>query len=285
MIGSPITGAVGSTLAWTGPFTVPRLKDRGVLATRSVAAQKFSRPAGEVVWRHPLNRLVLPPPRTKPLPITAQIEGGRTEEFLWNDKFGFCPGGVQARFVSAAATTVQLMWAPDADTAGKLEPLLPFHDPFVEMNARAIGHELESAAPDALFIESLGHAIVTKILRRFVTQAVVEAPQHSGLSRERLRRVRDYIDAHLSDDLTLDAIAEVACLSPYHLSRSFRRATGIGLHRYVTYCRIDKAKDLVLNTDLPVALIAMNVGFESPAAFATRFRQIIGQSPSSLRRS
>lgn len=162
--------------------------------------------------------------------------------------------------------------------------MVPFHDSFIAMNARAIACELEEESPDPLFIESLGHAILIRYLRQFSSHSV-EVARLSGLSRERLRRVLDYIEAHLAYTLTLDALAGVACLSPFHLSRSFRRAMGVGLHRYVVQRRIDRAKQLVLDSDLAIAEIAAAVGFESAAAFSTRFRQFVGQSPSSLRRN
>ena len=56
----------------------------------------------------------------------------------------------------------------------------------------------------------------------------------NGLSRERLVRVLDYIKTHLDDRLTLTDLAGVACLSPYHFSRSFKRTVGVGPQRYVT---------------------------------------------------
>ena len=267
-----------------GPCTVAGLRVLDEVPTRSVLAQRVTRTDGEVTWRQPLHRIVVPPRLTKPHPIVFQVEGGPTRQALWNDNLGFVPANVELRSVSAGATAVHLLWRPDPETAGRLEPMLPFHDSFISVNARAIASELEGEAPDPLFVESLGHTIIVRYMRQFSTRGLA-APRSSGLSRQRLRRVVDYIESHLGDALTLDVIAEIACLSPYHLSRSFRRAMGIGLHRYVVQRRIDRARQLVLSTDLAVSQIAVAVGFESPAAFATRFRQYTGQSPSSLRRN
>ncbi len=263
---------------------VSGFKVRKAVPTRSVFAQKVTRLDGEVTWQQPVHRIVLPPPLTKPHPIVFQIDGGPVREALWNEHFGFCPADVQLRSTTAAATTVQLLWQPDAETKGKLEPMLPFHDAFIAVAARAIALELDREDSDSLFIEGLGHAITIRYLRQFSTHAV-EIARSSGLSRERLRRVLDYIEAHLADVLTLDVLAEVACLSPFHLSRSFRRAMGVGLHRYVVQRRIDRARQLVLDSELAITQIAAAVGFESAAAFSTRFRQFIGQSPSNLRRN
>ena len=58
-------------------------------------------------------------------------------------------------------------------------------------------------------------------------------PTSKGLSQERLRRVRDYVEAHLDEDCSLTVLADIACLSPYHFSRSFKEAAGVvGRRRY-----------------------------------------------------
>jgi AraC family transcriptional regulator len=66
----------------------------------------------------------------------------------------------------------------------------------------------------------------------------MELSPPSGLCRERLQRVRDYIKAHLGDRLTLTDLAGIAYLSPYHFSRSFKLALGIDPQRYVTQRRL-----------------------------------------------
>jgi AraC-like DNA-binding protein len=263
----------------------PGLRTIGTLTAGAISVSKVARGDGEVVWRHPQHRVVLPLTGADVRRVTVQYDGGRAKEFVWHNGLGFYPAGTHARIVTTAATALQLLWAPDRETAGCLEPLLPFEDPLIATAAHAIARELDSGTPDRLFVESLGNALVIKLMRRFASPATVETPHPSGLSRERLRRLVEYIDAHLGDDLTLDALAAVACLSPFHLSRSFRRAMGTGLHRYVVQRRIDRARRLVLETDLPMAQIAWTVGFESQAAFTKRFRHEIGQAPSHLRRA
>jgi AraC-like DNA-binding protein len=264
---------------------VPGLHTIDSLTAGAISVSKFTRGDGEVVWRHPQHRIVLPLTGVDARQVTVQFEGGKVKNFVWHDAVGFYPAGTQTRIVTTAATSLQLLWTPDPKTAGRLEPLLPFDDPLIATCSHAIARELDSGTPDQLFVESLGQAIVIKLMRHFSPAAAVEAPHTSGLSRERLRRLVEYVDAHLGDELTLDALAAVACLSPYHLSRSFRRAMGVGLHRYVVQRRIERARRLVLETDLSMAAIAWTVGFESQAAFTKRFRHEIGQTPSHLRRT
>jgi|SRR5271163_484590 len=67
-------------------------------------------------------------------------------------------------------------------------------------------------------------------------------PTSKGLSPQRLRRVRDYVEAHRDEDLSLTMLADIASLSPYHFSRSFKGAAGTGPQRYVIQCRVERAK-------------------------------------------
>jgi AraC family transcriptional regulator len=99
-----------------------------------------------------------------------------------------------------------------------------------------------------------------QITRRFADQSALMLEPSNGLSRERLKRVRDYIEAHLDDRLTLTDLAKVACLSPYHFSRSFKQSIGVGPQRYVIQRRLERAKAMIRWTNQPIAEIAQQVG-------------------------
>ena len=105
----------------------------------------------------------------------------------------------------------------------------------------------------------------------------------SGLSRERLKRVQDYIEAHLDDRLTLTDLAGVACLSPYHFSRSFKQAVGIGPQRFVMQRRLERAKTLMRRTNQPLAEIAQRVGFADQSHLTSIFRRETGVTPGRYR--
>ena len=207
------------------------------------------------------------------------------------NSIGFYPADSKTRIVTSSAKSLQILWQRDsscwntldsiAHTTDNLDPLLPFRDPLIATNARAIAEEIESGTPDRLLIEGLATAIAIKIRRHFQNDAVTT--DNASLSRQRLRRIAEYVEAHLGDHLTLDELANVASLSPHHLSRSFKHATGIGLHRYVVLRRIARAKEL-LQTDLSLVDIAFAVGFETQAAFSTRFRRETGIPPLQFRR-
>ncbi len=254
------------------------------LSAGAFLAQKFTRGGGEIEWRQPHHRIVLPLTDADDRTLTVQFEGGRTRDFIWHSSFAFVPAGTQTRVVTSAATALQIMWAPDRETAGSLEPLVPFEHPFIQPSLHAIAREIVCGTPDRLLVETVGTAILIQLMRHFSGKGIELSRPH-GLSRERLRRIVDYVESHLGEYLTLDTLAGIACLSPHHLSRSFHRATGVGLHRYVVQRRIERAKHLVLQSELSMAEIAWTVGFGSQAAFTKRFHQEVGQSPARLRRA
>ena len=95
--------------------------------------------------------------------------------------------------------------------------------------------------------------------------------------------MRDYIEAHLGDRLTLTDLAGLACLSPYHFSRSFKLALGIGTQRYVIQRRLERAKTLMRRTDRPLAWVAQEVGFADQSHLTSVFRRETGMTPGQFR--
>ena len=70
----------------------------------------------------------------------------------------------------------------------------------------------------------------------------------------------DYVEAHLSEDLSLVALADIACLSPFHFSRCFKQAMCIGPRRYVLQRQVERAKEMIARTNQPLAAVAQAAG-------------------------
>jgi AraC-like DNA-binding protein len=98
-----------------------------------------------------------------------------------------------------------------------------------------------------------------------------------------LRRARDHIDRHYATALDLDGLASVAGVSKYHFARCFEVAYGETPMRYLTRRRIERAQDLLRHANLTVTEICMAVGFASLGSFSSRFRELVGESPSAYR--
>lgn len=106
-----------------------------------------------------------------------------------------------------------------------------------------------------------------------------------GLAPFRLRRVLDFMDAHIDTRIDIQDLAMCAGLSVSHFAHQFRQSTGVSPHRYRLQLRVDRAKALLENSGMSVLQIALAVGFDNQQHFATVFRRLEGVSPSAYRRS
>jgi AraC-like DNA-binding protein len=98
-----------------------------------------------------------------------------------------------------------------------------------------------------------------------------------------LRRSRDLIDTHYAESLDLDALARAAHVSKYHFARCFAQTYGETPMRYLMRRRIERAQDLLRSANLTVTEVCMLVGFSSLGSFSSRFRELVGESPSEYR--
>ena len=100
-----------------------------------------------------------------------------------------------------------------------------------------------------------------------------------------LVRARDLADARYSDPLTVDDMADAACLSRAHFSRQFRRAFGETPHSYLLSRRLERAATLLRGTDYSVADICMQVGLSSVGSFTSSFTRAYRRTPTQYRAS
>ena len=103
-------------------------------------------------------------------------------------------------------------------------------------------------------------------------------------TREAFGRVRQYVDANLDARLDVQALAQMIGMSASHFSRSFHKAVGVSPHMYVLQCRVIRAQELLATTQLPLAEIALSIGFSDQSHFSRRFHELIGVPPRKFRR-
>jgi AraC-like DNA-binding protein len=108
-------------------------------------------------------------------------------------------------------------------------------------------------------------------------------PNRGGLSPARTHRICEYINSNLDQNIGLEALAEMAGLSTHHFARAFKQTVGMPPHCYVLQRRIEHAQQMLRNTDLPMAEIAVSAGFSDQSHLARHFRRITGVSPSVVR--
>lgn len=100
-----------------------------------------------------------------------------------------------------------------------------------------------------------------------------------------MRRINDYIDAHLGENIGLPELAGIAGLSLFHFARQFKNTTGLSPHHYLVGKRIERAQELLANSDLSLAEIAFATGFADQSHLTRHFHQIVGTTPGQFRRS
>jgi two-component system response regulator YesN len=94
-----------------------------------------------------------------------------------------------------------------------------------------------------------------------------------------IRKVKDYIEKHYMENITLDTVAGIACMNAYYFSSFFKKHTGENFKDFLTRLRMEKALQLLLNTDMKTYEIAEQVGFNDARHFSGMFRKYYGKNP------
>jgi AraC family transcriptional regulator len=136
-----------------------------------------------------------------------------------------------------------------------------------------------------LYAEGLGTSLAVHLLRQYSTSPRGPMIHKGGLASRALRRVMEYINEHLHDELSLAELARTAKLSPHYFATVFRAGTGMSPHRYVIERRIDRARDLLRRHDKTISEIAYAVGFSSQSHLTANFRRTTGMTPRKFRQS
>jgi AraC family transcriptional regulator len=180
---------------------------------------------------------------------------------------------------------VTLMSGTESNEAGLgLVHSMALRNPTILQVMSAIAREVEQPGlMGRLYVDSLVTLALTEVVRHHSTLAV-PSKRTEDLPSRRLRRVIDYIEANLGEDLSLLSLASEADLSLGHFGRAFSQAMGRPVHRYVLGRRIEAAAALLRDTERPIVEIALTTGFYSQSHLTTAFRRLFGTTPSAYRR-
>src|ERR1700730_17235068 len=168
----------------------------------------------------------------------------------------------------------------------EFKPRLFFFDKDLWETAAKLKTQSETTGPgQRQYAEALSIVLAHELLR--LNNGTVPATQHirGGLAGWREKKVAQYIDEHLSEDISLATLAEVAKLSPYHFVRSFKQSFGLPPHRYLSRLRMEQAKSLLADPAMSVTQIGFTLGFSETSSFTTTFRKHSGLTPTAYRRS
>jgi AraC family transcriptional regulator len=165
-------------------------------------------------------------------------------------------------------------------------PIVYHNDPQLSAIATLFLHELTAAGSDTrLYQDSLTNLLAIHLLRNYCAFQPVFKSFKNGLSAAQLKQVVEYIHTHLSEDNSLHSLAQLLHLSTHYFGRLFRQSTGKTPYQYVTDCRLERAKQLLQQTNLSVIEVAAMVGFRSQSHFTTMFRQQMQTTPLQFRKA
>jgi AraC family transcriptional regulator len=172
------------------------------------------------------------------------------------------------------------------DPARLTVPPLDAQDlPHLRAAMLAVDGELTAGgAGGPLASESLANVLAVQLIRHVLAPRSPARGRDGTLPRGRLRAVVEHIEEHLGGAPTLEQLAAVARLSPYHFARQFKNATGLPPHQYVILRRVERAKQLLqAGTDLSLAEVALHAGFSDQSQFIRHFKRLVGVTPGRFR--
>ncbi|HEY7127752.1 MAG TPA: AraC family transcriptional regulator [Ktedonobacterales bacterium] len=170
----------------------------------------------------------------------------------------------------------------------ELVDLVGVQDPLLSQVALALWWELDQPAPaGSLYAQSAAQLLAVHLVRHYSggharLRAVPPLPH--GLTDRQREFLLEFIREHLSEPLSLDTLAQQVGFSPYHFARLFRQAMGASLHQFVLRQRLARAQQLLEQTDLPLAQVALACGFAHQSHLTQVFKEQVGCTPRTYRR-
>ena len=122
------------------------------------------------------------------------------------------------------------------------------------------------------------------LLKALLVQLLRSSMENASQSADAVEKIIHHIHAHYSESMSNSLFSRLTGYHEYYLNRLFTRHTGSTIRQYILDVRISHARKILLNTDLPLSVIAEKVGFNSNTYFSTYFRQTIGLSPTQFRK-
>ncbi|HUK07248.1 MAG TPA: AraC family transcriptional regulator [Stellaceae bacterium] len=159
-------------------------------------------------------------------------------------------------------------------------------DPVVRQLGSCFLPELERPErASSLFVDHVAHALTAHLAHTYGGMRFARPLVRGGLAPWQERRAKEYMTANLEEDISLAQLASECSLSLSYFARAFRQSTGQPPHRWRLERRVDRAKDLLLNSTQPLAEIALACGFADQSHFTRVFSRIVGVGPAAWRRA
>ena len=207
---------------------------------------------------------------------------GMRQNLAWNKKADIIELDISPQFISQISDQLS--------TASTLEfiPQYNLRDSLLQQLALTLVTQSQTGDSNRLYIDSLSHTLALHLIEKFSQSSIVknitgDNSAGDGLPRFLERRLDEYIQENIDQNLTLQQMADVVNLSVSHLNRLFKQSRGISLYQYVIRCRIDRSQELLKSNNMTIAEIASQVGFCDQSHFSHHFKKLVGVTPKAFR--
>jgi AraC family transcriptional regulator len=168
----------------------------------------------------------------------------------------------------------------------ELRPQLAIEMPAIQRIVLNLWDDLVAGMPTGrLYGESLTMALASLLFKAGASSESVESSLPGSLAPNRLKRVIEYINDRPEADLRIRELAQVCSMSCAHFARLFKERMGVAPHQYVIARRVERARELLAGSELPLVEIALRSGFTAQSGFTTTFRRTTGMTPYAFRRA
>jgi AraC family transcriptional regulator len=226
-----------------------------------------------------------------PVFVSCRCDGPIRKRMQTSGDISVVPFGCSAAWEHDRPTTILTMnLAPAlmrsvAESMGleldrlRVEPQLQLKDPQLQHLGWAVKAELEAIDPlGRQYAESLGTALAVNLLRRYAP--TMAQPSNRGLSKVQLNRILEFINAHLSAELSLAELSGVVGISASHLKAQFKESMGLPVHQYIIKRRVEYAVEQLSGGKRRLSEVALQAGFADQSHMARCMRRVIGMTPS-----
>jgi AraC family transcriptional regulator len=263
----------------------------------NIVVEQFQHPPGEGQTYYSDQHTICMSLAPRPVRF-LQIKGGRTHEGLygkgdisitpakmsffarWNSDDRYMQIRITSKFIKSVARDAlemnpeQVQFIPEFRT----------RDSQIEAMGMMLLAELQQEnLGGRLYIDSLTNVLAVRLLRQYSAFQPHLSMYEGGLPARQLVIVLDYINEYLDRDIRLADLAQLVGMSQFHFSYLFKRSLGKPPYQYLLQQRIERAKQLLKQTDISIVNIAFTCGFSSHSHLSKQFRQLTGVTPKAFR--
>ncbi|ACK68555.1 transcriptional regulator, AraC family [Gloeothece citriformis PCC 7424] len=229
--------------------------------------------------------------------IERMIDGHLQSKVMFTGAVSFCPMALPHAIRWDTKAEILLLNLEDrllSDNALELLntdeiEIIPYHaieDPLIQQMGLALRREFQSGQSDSkLYAQTMANALAVHLLRHYSTRGNKARTYTNKLPQHQLKLVKDYINDNLERSLCLHELAGLTQLSPYHFCRVFKQSIGKSPYQYVIQCRVERAKQLLKQSKLNLAEIAIVCGFAHQSHLCRHFKRLTGVTPKAFLKS